>query len=79
MEDELERNEITLFKINEGFESEKNASIEILYVYIPQNEKIDNYIITQNCEIVNNLVKEKNGRIKIFKKDVLGLYKFYNK
>jgi hypothetical protein len=74
MEDELERNITTLFKIND-----KNDMNEILYIYIPQNEKIENYIITKNYEIVNNLVKEKNGRIEIFKKDELYLYKFYNK
>jgi len=79
MEDELERNSITLFKINEGRQNEKNKSIELLYVYIPYNEKVENYIITQNYEIVNNLAKEKNGRIVIFNKDAIGLYKFYNK
>jgi hypothetical protein len=79
MEDELERNSITLFKINEGGQNEKNKSIELLYVYIPYNEKVENYIITQNYEIVNNLAKEKNGRIVIFNKDAIGLYKFYNK
>jgi hypothetical protein len=79
MEDGLERNMTTLFKINEGIQNKKNNSIEILYVYIPHNEKVENYIITQNYEIVNNLAKEKNGRIVIFNKDAIGLYKFYNK
>jgi isopentenyl phosphate kinase len=79
MEDGLERNMTTLFKINEGIQNKKNNSIEILYVYIPHNEKVENYIITQNYEIVNNLAKEKNGRIVIFNKDTDGLYKFYNK
>jgi hypothetical protein len=79
MEDELERNSITLFKTNEELKSNENESIEILYVYIPDNEKIENYIITHNCDLLTHLAKEKNGRILFFKKDTLGLYKFYNK
>lgn len=79
MEDELERNITTLFKINEGIQNEKNECIDFLYVYIPDNEKIENYVITHNWELLNNLAKGKNGSIKIFKKDTFGLYKFYNK
>jgi hypothetical protein len=79
MEDELERNSITLFKINEELKSKENESIEILYLYVPDNEKIENYIITHNCELLTNLAKGKNGKIIFFKKDTLGLYKFYNK
>jgi hypothetical protein len=89
MEDELERNMTTLVKINDI-----NEVNDILYLYIPDNGKVDNgkvdngkvdngkienYIITQNYKIVNNLAKEKNGRIVIFNKDALGLYKFYKK
>jgi hypothetical protein len=79
MEDELERNSITLFKTNEELKSNENDSIEILYLYMPDNEKIENYIVTHNCELLTNLAKGKNGRIIFFKKDTLGLYKFYNK
>jgi len=79
MEDELERNSITLFKTYEELKSNENESIEILYLYMPDNEKIENYIITHNCELLTNLAKGKNGRIIFFKKDTLGLYKFYNK
>jgi hypothetical protein len=79
MEDELERNSITLFKINEELKSKENESIEILYLFVPDNEKIENYIITHNSELLTNLAKGKNGKIIFFKKDTLGLYKFYNK
>ena len=81
MEDELDRNMTTLFKINEEFQSNKNENecIDFLYVYIPDNEKIENYVITHNWELLNNLAKGKNGVIKIYKKDLQGLYKFYNK
>ena len=68
MEDELERNNSTLFK------NEKEET-NLLYLYIPYNEKIENCIITHDI----NLVKEKNGKIEIFKKDTHGLYRFYNK
>ena len=81
MEDELERNMTTLFEINEEFQSNRNENecIDFLYVYIPDNEKIENYVITHNCELLINLAKGKNGKIKFFKKDAQGLYKFYNK
>jgi len=78
MEDELERNSITLFKINEEFQINENET-QFLYVYMPDNEKIENYIITHNCELLSNLAKGKNGRIIFFKKNAQGLYKFYNK
>jgi hypothetical protein len=78
MEDELERNCITLFKIDEELQISKNET-QFLYVFTPDDEKIENYIITHSCEMLNNLTKGKNGRIQFFKKDAFGLYKFYNK
>ena len=77
MEDELERNMVSLFELTEKNKKEEN----LLYLCIFLNEGIDKYIITKNKELVNNLAKKKtNLQIYIFKNDTIDdVYNFYSK
>jgi hypothetical protein len=81
MEDGIERNTFTLDKrekfqnLNISCEKKINEYLgNYLYIYIPQNSKWEDFIITTDKEKATQLLT-KDGRIEIFKKDSLGLYK----
>jgi len=84
MEDELERNMTTLFEINK--ESKKNnqpdfkMDFKMVYLCIPYNKDIVEYVITEDIETANMLASEKKEyKISVFTRNNNGDYAIYNK
>jgi len=74
MEDGIERSE-NLFYEKNTTATLKNYENNLLYVYIPENGELEDFIITNNRGKALKLLNNKSGRVEIFKKNFFELYK----
>jgi len=75
MEDGIERNQNFFYEKNTTA-TLKNYENTFLYVYIPENGLLEDFIITNNRgKAVKLLNNNKSGRVEIFKKNLFELYK----
>ena len=72
MEDGIESNRVILYDFKE-----KDQLNNYLYICIPENGLLENYVITDNIKIATEYIAiNKKGKIEIFKKnDASGFYK----
>ena len=76
MEDGLERNASIL---NEE-EKQRNALVEdALYIHMPLGENVEKCLMTFDLKTLDYVEKEKKNIVYIFKKDPIGVYRYYNK
>jgi len=80
MEDELERNMTTLFEINKESKKNNQMDFKMVYLCIPYNKDIVEYVITEDIETANMLASEKKEyKILVFTRNNNGDYAIYNK
>jgi len=80
MEDELERNMTTLFEKNKESKKNNQMDFKMVYLCIPYNKDIVEYVITEDIETANMLASEKKEyKIRVFTRNNNGDYAIYNK
>ena len=81
MEDELERNMTTLFEINKESKKNNQMDFKMVYLCIPYNKDIVEYVITEDNETANMLAssEKKEYKIQVFTRNNNSDYAIYKK